>query len=134
MPKNLIDSLQSYFKNKVKKLGFLDENQEIIKEPKEKEIKYINEALDFFKKADIKIEHEIKIAIFEDKNQLGKASKDKILLSSNLFEHGKKEIIMTILEEESHLQSGQNDKTRGFQNYLFRKLVGMMEEKTGIYL
>ena len=134
LPRVLIESLQSYFKNRVKKLGFLGENDEIIKEPNEKEKKYINEALYFFRKADIKIKHEIKITIFEDNNQLGKATKDKILLSSTLFEHGRKEIIMTILEEESHIQSGQNDKSRGFQDYLFRKMVGMMEEKTGIYL
>ena len=72
--------------------------------------------------------------MFQNSNVLGQAKNSEILLSEKLFDHGRKMIIATILEEESHLKTGYGDKTRNFQDYLFNKIVSLMEEKSGIVL
>jgi len=60
---------------------------------------------------------------------LGEADMEnkKILLSKRVFEEGKKQLAMCLVEEYAHLESGSGDYTRAFQDFLFRKIVGLVE-------
>lgn len=132
---DLIKALHNFFKDKVKVSGFSDAYGRNCKvEFNEKQNVLLIECLDFLKKAGFEVNHPIKCCVFEDKNILGKAENKEILLSFDLFEQGKKEIIRTILEEAFHLESQCSDETRGFQNHLINKIVCMMEEKIKVYL
>ena len=59
---------------------------------------------------------------------------DTIFISPKVFECGKKEIVATLIEEYSHLDSSAGDKTRNFQNYLIKKYIEIIENKKGVYL
>ena len=59
---------------------------------------------------------------------------NKIILSETLFDLGKKQIVAALIEEYSHLKSNQGDRTRGFQDFLIEQLIGVLEDKTKIYL
>jgi hypothetical protein len=56
------------------------------------------------------------------------------LLSEKVFEHGRREVVSTILEEFSHIKTGDHDMTRAFQNYWINQCIILLEEKTGNYL
>lgn len=132
LPRTLIDSLKDYFGNKVEVEGSSDKVNKGTKiEATEKQRWYINFAKDFLKKGGIDISDPIEVYNFKDEKILGKAENGEIQLSPKLFGMGKKKIVMTVLEELSHLQSGADDKTRSFQDYLFNQLVGLLEEKVG---
>lgn len=61
----------------------------------------------------------------------GLAKNGHIFLSVLPFEKGTREVAATILEEFAHLKSGEDDCTRGFQNWLFDQILCQAEEKTG---
>ena len=65
---------------------------------------------------------------------MGEAIRGEILLSPKVFDLGKKQIIGTLIEEYSHIDSASGDKTRKFQDYLINQYIKGLEEKTGIYL
>lgn len=134
LPKKLIDSLVNTFSTKIKVIGIVNEEGEVLREADQKQKDYINEAVVFLNKAGINISYPIKIIDFKAKNVLGRAKNETILLSPKLFTLGKKMIVSTILEEYSHLDTGYGDGTRSMQDFLFTKIVTLMEEKTGITL
>lgn len=61
----------------------------------------------------------------------GMAKDGKIFLSMLPFQKGTREVAATLLEEFSHLKSGQADCTRGFQNWLFDQLLVRAENSSG---
>lgn len=61
----------------------------------------------------------------------GSANAGRIFLSSLAFEKGTREVAATLLEEYAHLASGCGDETRGFQNWLFDRLLMQVEEVAG---
>lgn len=138
LPGKLVRALKQAFGERVKQIGFFSDDDEdsVIRLPNERESRYIQEACEFIREAGFNFNSEIKICHFKKDNVLGKAQtrNKEILLSPKLFDHGKKMIVAVILEEEAHLDSGMGDMTRGFQNYIFNKLVGLMEEKIGKFL
>jgi len=58
----------------------------------------------------------------------------RILLSLDGFELGLKQLVITLLEEQLHITSGQNDFTRAFQEAILACAVREMEEKQQVYL
>lgn len=94
----------------------------------------LKESLDFLKEADYHINYDIKVVKFENNNVLGQAFENKIMLSEKLFERGKKQIIVTIIEENEHLVSGHSDKTRDFQNHLLNLYLNEMQLRIGNFL
>lgn len=73
--------------------------------------------------------YEMQIVEFDDKSVLGKADCELqiIYLSHRIFDLGKKEIALTIMEETEHINSGYSDETRAFQNHLFHSWLTTME-------
>ena len=133
LPKELIESLRNYFGTKIIVLGISNDFEEGIKlEITERQALYITDALGFLKKGGIIVDAPIVVYKFEDKDTLGLAENGEIRLSQHLFEMGKREVISTILEEASHIESGYGDKTREFQNFLFNKLISLLEDKVGV--
>jgi hypothetical protein len=82
-----------------------------------------------------KIPFEIGVVQFDNEDILGQADvKDKkIYLSDKLFDMGRREIAMTIMEEVEHIASGQQDETRGFQNHLISSWLKTMENYHGLF-
>ena len=90
--------------------------------------------MSFLESGWVKIPYEVKLCRFHHKSILGEGANDVIFLSPDLFDMGKKEIVATIVEEYSHLDSGAGDNTRNFQNYMIKKFIGSIDEKTKVYL
>lgn len=60
--------------------------------------------------------------------------KNKIIyLNIHLTQYGKKDIALTIMEENEHLNSKASDETRDLQDYLFRMILSLMEEHNGFF-
>ena len=131
---SLCRALKNYFKNKVSLLGHSDS---VVKyfavDQNQKQRDIINDCRNFFEKAGLSIQYPIKVCMFDDKNILGEAIQKEILLSVDVFDHGKKKVAETILEEYFHIITGLSDESRGFQEYLINKIVGSFEEKIGVY-
>ena len=64
-------------------------------------------------------------------NICGMAKDGKIFLSLLPFQKGTREVAATLLEEYSHLKSGEGDATLGFQNWLFDQLLVQAERAAG---
>ena len=135
LPDSLAFALEKCFEDKVKIIGFSSKyGHKKILEPTETQAQVLGECRSFLEQAGINIPYEIQICEFTAQSILGEGKEGVIFLSPKLFDEGKKEIVATIIEEYAHLDSGEGDKTRGFQNYLIKKFVGSLEEKTKIYL
>lgn len=61
----------------------------------------------------------------------GTAKDGKIYISEMAFEKGTRELAATLFEEYAHLKSGQDDCTRGFQNWLIDRLLIKVEQIAG---
>lgn len=109
------------------------QNFMLIKEADNKQKALISSCVDFLNKAGLKIDMEIVVAQL-DPNIHGTVHDNKIVLAENVFIHGKKEIVSTIIEEYSHIKSGHTDRTRAFQDFLISNYISMLEEKVGDYL
>lgn len=82
------------------------------------------------------IPYDISIVMFDDNDTLGKADIEKkhIYLSDRLFDMGKREIALVLMEETEHIYSQQEDETRAFQNHIFSQWLKTMEESNGLFL
>jgi len=82
------------------------------------------------------ITYDIKIVDFDDDKVLGQASfKDKIILLSNkVFDLGRREIALTLIEETEHIQSGKEDESREFQSHLINRWLTTMENENALFL
>lgn len=80
--------------------------------------------------------YDINIVQFDDVDILGKADLKlkQIYLSNKVFDMGRREIAMTIMEENEHIISGKGDETRAFQNHLFSSWLKCMENANGLFL
>lgn len=132
LPDDMVQALKDYFSKKVTVMGLSHAHESGIKiQMTTKQAEYVTDALAFLKKGDIEIKAPIAIYEFKNEIQLGEAKNGEIRLSSKIFDMGKRVIVATILEEASHLDSGSGDKTRAFQDYLFNKLINLLEDRVG---
>ena len=78
----------------------------------------------------------ISIVEFDDSIILGSANIETkhIYLSKKLFDMGRRELALTIMEENEHIISGKKDETRAFQNHLFSSWLRTMEDFNGLFL
>ena len=135
LPKSLIMFLKAQFQDDVESATVDFHSNHIVVKPSEKQTFLLQECMKFFEEVQMTIPYEIQVVIFPDtKNLMGRIIDDKILLSTNVFDKGKKEIVETIIEEWAHLESGKADETRGFEQYLINQLVNMLENKHGVFL
>lgn len=94
----------------------------------------LKEAVRFCEETNYEIGYPIKIVEFEESSILGRASNNTILLSSKLFDEGKRSVVVTIIEENEHLKTGYKDCSRAFQNHLFNLFLTEKEERFCIFL
>ena len=135
LPDKLGIELKSYFKDKIKVMGFSDKyGKRDIVDLNEKQEKMLEYGINFLQgECNIK-DYEVKLCRFDDNYTLGEANNGAILISPRAFERGKKCVISTLIEEYSHLDSTAGDKTRKFQNYLINKFISIIEDKKNITL
>ena len=139
LPNKMISGLKDRFLDDIRVIGDTDGvkgNGDFrhIKELNKKQQSLLDDSISFLKTAGYDIKHEIKVGEFSVANRLGQALNDKILLSTKLFDLGKKQIVAVLIEEQEHLQTGFSDETRQFQNHFINKYVSALEELTGKYL
>lgn len=81
------------------------------------------------------VPYDISIVEFDDEDTLGSADlkTKQIYLSAKIFDMGRREIAMTIMEEVEHIVSGKGDETRAFQNHLFSSWLKTMENSNGLF-
>lgn len=139
LPQALIEGLKSRFVDRVMVIGDVDGLKgngefKIIDSLSKRQKFLLDECLTFLKDCDYDLKYPIKIVDFTQKNRLGQAKDETILLSVKLFDMGKKELVGCIMEEQEHLITGFGDETRAFQNHWIQKLVTSLEDKIGRYL
>ena len=103
-------------------------------EPTAKEQYLLKECLNFCQETKYDISYPVEIVEFEQSAVLGKAHQGKILLSNKVFNEGRKQIVLTLVEENEHLKTGYKDCTRTFQNHLFSLFLSEKEERFGFFL
>lgn len=79
---------------------------------------------------------DIAIAEFSRENIMGKADivNKKIWLAKKTFDMGRREIAMTLIEENEHISSGHEDETRQFQTHIFSQWLKTMEDNASLFL
>ena len=100
-------------------------------------MKYLlKEVLSSLNELQYPVSYDINIVQFDDMDILGKADlkTKQIYLSSKVFDMGRREIAMTLMEENEHIISGKGDETRAFQNHLFSSWLKSMENINGLFL
>ena len=101
-----------------------------------KETFLLKEVTTSLKEMQYEIFFDINIVEFQDVTTLGQADmKEKqIYLSRNTFNLGRKEIALTIMEEQEHILSQKKDETRAFQTHIFTKWLTSMENNSSLFL
>jgi hypothetical protein len=96
----------------------------------------LKEVLLSLKQMNYEVPYDITVVQFNDENTLGQADlKEKqIFLSDRVFDMGRREIAMTLIEETEHIYSQQEDETRGFQNHLISSWLKSMENANALFL
>jgi hypothetical protein len=96
----------------------------------------LKEVLKSLNEMNYEVCYDIYVADFEDDSQLGHADvkEKKIYLSRKTFDMGRREIALTIIEENEHIKSGKGDETRAFQNHLISQWLTSMENSNGLFL
>jgi len=95
----------------------------------------LKEVITSLKDIKYEVDYKICVASFDDKTILGKANiKEKLIyLFEKVFDMGRREIALTLIEENEHIISGKGDKTRGFQTHLISSWLKTMENENGLF-
>lgn len=129
----LAQALKKSFKDRIKVLGPSDNtNTYTAVEHSIKHCEMIRKCLDFFDRAGMPIKYPIQVVVFGEEKVMGHAAEGTIYLSVKAIDAGMKYTLTTILEESLHMESGQDDETRGFQDHIINKLVTLLEDKIGV--
>lgn len=82
------------------------------------------------------IPFDIFVVQFESEDVLGQADlrERKIYLSDKVFDKGRREIALTLMEEAEHIKSQAHDESRQFQNHIFSSWLTSMENSSGLFL
>jgi hypothetical protein len=94
----------------------------------------LNECHRFFNESSYNVEYPIKVVRFKNSEQLGLAENNIIYLSEKCFDMGKRELAITIIEENEHLKTGYKDETRAFQQHFINLFISQMEERVAFFL
>lgn len=122
----------------VKIYGLTDDgNNEVIKKEVQLDARkefLLKECNRFFDEVKYSVDYPIKVVRFEDGDKLGLAENNTIYLSEKLFDMGKRELVITIMEENEHLITKYKDCSRALQQHLFNKWISTLEEKHAYFL
>jgi hypothetical protein len=94
----------------------------------------LGDCMRFFSETKYSIDYPIEIVSFEKHDQLGAAEEGVIYISEKLFDMGKREIAVCIIEENEHLKTGYKDCSRTFQQHFINKYISEKEERFGFFL
>jgi len=96
----------------------------------------LKEVLEALRQMGYVIDFDIKSVSFDDEDVMGMADiKNKtILIADTTFDKGRREIAMTLIEENEHILSGKFDETRAFQTHIFSQWLKSMEDANGLFL
>lgn len=118
--------------------GVLDDGtQEVLKKSYEmgdREKFLLKECDNFFKETSYSVDYPIEVVDFEDEDTLGLAESGTIYLSRKLFNMGKREIAVTIVEENEHLKTKFKDCSRALQQHFINMFISTLEEKNAYFL
>lgn len=140
LPMDLIVALQEAFEKKMKGYSLMNKNQRKTIERENitpKEERLLTAAVNFIINSEMVMPYQIEIAEFTNKKIHGfahfgdKPEDSKIVIARNTLQLGRREVVATILEEMTHLESGAADFTRHFQNALINKIIQAMEAASG---
>jgi len=98
---------------------------------------YVYKAIcDFMSECKIQINYPIKFAEFKDSSILGLALTDskEIIINTRCFDKGKQTVLMAIIEEQIHIDSGADDYSRGFQHAMLEYHIKYIQEINTIVL
>lgn len=102
--------------------------------PTDKQSFILKESMKFCEECKYSVDYPVEIVEFEEPEVLGKAHQKTILLSSKIFDMGRKQVVLTLIEENEHLKTGYKDCSRAFQNHLFNLFLTEKEERFGFFL
>jgi hypothetical protein len=88
----------------------------------------IDKALDFFNECGMSVGYEIIVAMFDNKDIMGCAMKEQIILSDVCLEKGVNEVVNTIVEEYIHIKYNVRDETRAFQTAIITEFVSYLKK------
>ena len=132
--KSLVNALAHQFKNRISIVGASDNFGEFhIIEKTEKQQSYLHEAVAFLKQSGYDIINNIEVAVFDSKETLGSIQGDTILIADRCFDEGKKKVCEAVFEEYVHIKYKYSDCSRQMQEFLFNKIITMMEDKQKVY-
>ncbi len=94
----------------------------------------LKKAIEFCQETQYPVKYPIKIVEFDKKETLGCAHSNTIYIAGKTFDKGMKEVVMTIMEEQTHLITGYGDETRSLQTWLFQQWLTEKEERFAIFL
>jgi len=135
--RSLILKLQKTFgKEKFRAVmsGYCAGSDYVESKPDRKRDYLLKEAKSFLDQVGLNCTYECKIVSFSSKKIIGAAHEGLILLSETLFDKGKRQIVLVIMEEWAHLESGKGDETRDFQNFLMEQMLTLLENQHGVFL
>jgi hypothetical protein len=96
----------------------------------------LKEVLAALKQMNYEVHYPIFPCEFENEDQMGAADvkEKKIYISRKTFDMGRREIAMTLMEENEHIYSQKGDETRAFQTHIFSQWLKTMENSNGLFL
>ncbi len=96
----------------------------------------LKEVIASLKEMNYEVNYDISVAEFESDEILGQADlkAKKIYIATKTFDMGRREIAMTLMEENEHIASQKGDETRAFQNHIFSQWLKSMENANGLFL
>jgi len=138
LPSSMCEGLKDRFGDEVTIMGMRDGFdiscgfKDVETSPKQDFL--LKEVEGFLKEIGYPVKYPITVCSFANNKILGLAGKNIIYLSEKLFDMGRREIAMTIIEESEHLNTDFEDETRAFQNHFISKFLTSMEERHGTFL
>lgn len=100
----------------------------------EDELVLINTVVQYLKKAGFDKEYPIETVVFNNHNVKAATDGKTIFISKAALDQGIRFVVLCMLEEIAHIQSGLGDETRGFQTYLLERWFYCIEKIVGYTL
>lgn len=109
-------------------------SEEVEQTPKMKFL--LKEVINSLAEMKYEVPFDISVVNFEDVDTLGMADlkERKILIASQTFDMGRREIALVLMEESEHIRSHKGDETRSFQTHIFSQWLKTMENANGLFL
>lgn len=106
--------------------------RELEETPKQKYM--LKRAQEFCQETGYNLNYEVKIVEFDKVDTLGCAHDKTIYIAGKTFDKGMKEVVMTLIEENEHINTGLKDETREWCNHFIQLFLTEKEERFGVFL